>query len=131
VPLSHGNLAASLANIALTYELGPGDRSLLVMPLFHVHGLMAGASDFFSGSYLERSARSAVLPSTDVRRMTVWREVCHAGEKIVQSDVMWRQPPALQSQRLAGSAQQGGRACVHKQHADAGLLSCPSGTQAG
>ena len=43
VPLSHGNLAASLRNIAVTYELGPGDRSLLVMPLFHVHGLMAGA----------------------------------------------------------------------------------------
>lgn len=42
VPLSQGNLAASLANIAKTYELGPQDRSLLVMPLFHVHGLMAG-----------------------------------------------------------------------------------------
>ena len=43
MPLSHGNLAASLANIVDTYELGPVDRSLLVMPLFHVHGLMAGA----------------------------------------------------------------------------------------
>ena len=42
VPLSQGNLAASLRNIALTYELTPRDRSLLVMPLFHVHGLMAG-----------------------------------------------------------------------------------------
>eukprot|EP00884_Botryococcus_braunii_P001865 jgi/Botrbrau1/1167/Bobra.0162s0055.1 len=42
VPLSHGNLAASLSNIAQTYELTPADRSLLVMPLFHVHGLMAG-----------------------------------------------------------------------------------------
>ena len=43
VPLNQGNLVASLANIAATYELGPKDRSLLVMPLFHVHGLMAGA----------------------------------------------------------------------------------------
>ncbi|KAL3141143.1 hypothetical protein ABBQ38_003493 [Trebouxia sp. C0009 RCD-2024] len=42
VPLSQGNLAASLANIIATYELGPEDRSLVVMPLFHVHGLMAG-----------------------------------------------------------------------------------------
>jgi len=25
-----------------TYEFVPEDRSLLVMPLFHVHGLMAG-----------------------------------------------------------------------------------------
>lgn len=42
VPLNQGNLAASLANIAATYELSPQDRSYLVMPLFHVHGLMAG-----------------------------------------------------------------------------------------
>ncbi|PRW45703.1 2-hydroxyacyl- lyase isoform A [Chlorella sorokiniana] len=42
VPLSHGNLVASLANIWQTYEFIPADRSLLVMPLFHVHGLMAG-----------------------------------------------------------------------------------------
>ena len=34
--------ARSLVNIIDTYELKPGDRSLLVMPLFHVHGLMAG-----------------------------------------------------------------------------------------
>ena len=43
VPLTHANLAASLVNIRETYELTPADRSLLVMPLFHVHGLMAGA----------------------------------------------------------------------------------------
>ncbi|KAL4431652.1 hypothetical protein ABPG77_001494 [Micractinium sp. CCAP 211/92] len=42
VPLSHANLAASLDNIKQTYEFTPEDRSLLVMPLFHVHGLMAG-----------------------------------------------------------------------------------------
>jgi len=43
VPLTHVNLASSLVNIRDTYELSPADRSLLVMPLFHVHGLMAGA----------------------------------------------------------------------------------------
>ncbi|PSC68564.1 2-hydroxyacyl-lyase [Micractinium conductrix] len=42
VPLTHTNLAASLDNISRTYEFGPSDRCLLVMPLFHVHGLMAG-----------------------------------------------------------------------------------------
>ncbi len=42
VPLTHANLAASLTNIAATYELTPDDCSFLVMPLFHVHGLMAG-----------------------------------------------------------------------------------------
>lgn len=42
VPLTHANLASSLANIVATYEFTPEDVSLLVMPLFHVHGLMAG-----------------------------------------------------------------------------------------
>ena len=42
VPLTHANILASLSNIKLTYELSPDDRSYLVMPLFHVHGLMAG-----------------------------------------------------------------------------------------
>ncbi|HXG64548.1 MAG TPA: acyl--CoA ligase [Blastocatellia bacterium] len=41
VPLSHANLTASVRNIAQTYRLTEGDVSLCVMPLFHVHGLMA------------------------------------------------------------------------------------------
>lgn len=43
VPLTHTNLATSLMNIARTYELTTADTVLLVMPLFHVHGLMAAA----------------------------------------------------------------------------------------
>lgn len=42
VPLTHRNLLASIRNISQTYELGSTDRSVLVMPLFHVHGLVAG-----------------------------------------------------------------------------------------
>ena len=41
VPLSHANLAASAANVAASLELGPRDRCLNVMPLFHIHGLVA------------------------------------------------------------------------------------------
>jgi len=41
VPLRHRNLLASVANIVRTYELRPDDVSMCVMPLFHVHGLMA------------------------------------------------------------------------------------------
>lgn len=41
VPLTHKNLATSITNIAQTYQLSPTDSTLLVMPLFHVHGLMA------------------------------------------------------------------------------------------
>lgn len=41
VPLSQGNLTASARNIAATLRLAPADRCLNVMPLFHIHGLMA------------------------------------------------------------------------------------------
>ena len=41
VPLSQANLAASARNIAGTLHLASGDRCLNIMPLFHIHGLMA------------------------------------------------------------------------------------------
>ena len=41
VPLSQANLAASARNIAGTLHLAPVDRCLNIMPLFHIHGLMA------------------------------------------------------------------------------------------
>jgi len=41
VPLRHSNLAASVANIVRSYRLSHDDVSLCVMPLFHVHGLLA------------------------------------------------------------------------------------------
>ena len=41
VPLTHSNLSASAANIASSLALSAGDRCLNVMPLFHIHGLVA------------------------------------------------------------------------------------------
>ena len=41
VPLSHANLIISSGNVARSYNLGPDDVALCVMPLFHVHGLVA------------------------------------------------------------------------------------------
>ena len=41
VPLTHRNLTTSLRNIAATYDLTEEDVALCVMPLFHVHGLVA------------------------------------------------------------------------------------------
>jgi len=41
VPLAHANLLTSARNVANTYQLKPKDVSLCVMPLFHVHGLVA------------------------------------------------------------------------------------------
>lgn len=42
VPLSQANLAASAQNIGATLQLSPADRGLVIMPLFHIHGLIAG-----------------------------------------------------------------------------------------
>lgn len=41
VPLSHQNLKASAANIVEALGLNENDRSLAVMPLFHIHGFVA------------------------------------------------------------------------------------------
>jgi acyl-CoA synthetase (AMP-forming)/AMP-acid ligase II len=41
VPLRQRNLTASVANIVPTYRLDAEDVSLCLMPLFHVHGLVA------------------------------------------------------------------------------------------
>lgn len=41
VPLTRANVAASVQNICATYELGPGDATVAVMPFFHGHGLFA------------------------------------------------------------------------------------------
>ena len=41
VPLTQGNIYASAENIRTTLALTAGDRCLNVMPLFHIHGLIA------------------------------------------------------------------------------------------
>jgi oxalate---CoA ligase len=41
VPLTHANLLASARHIEATLQLQPTDRCLNVMPLFHIHGLVA------------------------------------------------------------------------------------------
>lgn len=41
VPLSHANVTASARHIGETLRLIPDDRCLNIMPLFHIHGLIA------------------------------------------------------------------------------------------
>ncbi|HWP47322.1 MAG TPA: acyl--CoA ligase [Candidatus Limnocylindrales bacterium] len=58
VPLRHFNLAVSARNIVNTYKLNPDDVSLCVMPLFHVHGLVASVlSTLLSGGTVVVPAR--------------------------------------------------------------------------
>ena len=44
VPLAHRNIAASAANIRETLKLTANDRGMVIMPLFHIHGLIAALS---------------------------------------------------------------------------------------
>ncbi|MCL6546920.1 MAG: AMP-binding protein [Bryobacteraceae bacterium] len=41
VPLTQANLLASARNVAASLQLAPADRCLNIMPLFHIHGLVA------------------------------------------------------------------------------------------
>lgn len=56
VPLTHANICKSMQNIVQTYDLSEKDRSYIVMPLFHVHGLIGGLlSSLMAGG-------SAIIP---------------------------------------------------------------------
>jgi len=51
VPLTGANICASAGNIKYTLGLGPEDRCLNVMPLFHIHGLIgATLSSLYAGA---------------------------------------------------------------------------------
>ena len=68
VPLRHFNLAVSSANIANTYALSEEDVSLCIMPLFHVHGLVASMmATLVSGGIV-------VVP-TRFNALSFWRTV--------------------------------------------------------
>ena len=62
VPLTHANLSISARNVAETYQLTPEDVSLCVMPLFHIHGLVASIlATFLSGGTLVLPTRFSPL----------------------------------------------------------------------
>lgn len=72
VPLTHRNLMASLRVIVGTYKITPDDTSLIVMPLYHVHGLLgATLSTLTSGG-------TVVLPPR-FSASNVWRHVIRYG----------------------------------------------------
>ena len=68
VPLRQRNLHASALNIAATYRLTPDDVAMCVMPLFHIHGLMASTMATFSAG-----GTVVVPPAFDA--MTFWSVV--------------------------------------------------------
>jgi len=68
VPIRHENITASAANIVKHYSLTGDDVSLCVMPLFHVHGLVASTiSTLLSGG-------TVVVPSK-FNPLSFWRTI--------------------------------------------------------
>ncbi len=72
VPILHRNITASTQNIVAHYQLTPEDVSLCVMPLFHVHGLVASTlSTLLSGG-------TVVVPNK-FNPLSFWRTVRDTG----------------------------------------------------
>jgi acyl-CoA synthetase (AMP-forming)/AMP-acid ligase II len=68
VPIRHKNITASARNIVNTYSLSPSDVALCVMPLFHVHGLVASTiSTLLSGG--------AIVVPSKFNPLSFWRTV--------------------------------------------------------
>ncbi|GLT67838.1 hypothetical protein SLA2020_401160 [Shorea laevis] len=65
VPLTQLNLATSVLNIKTVYKLTESDSTVIVLPLFHVHGLLAGLlSSLVSGAAVTLPAAGRFSAST-------------------------------------------------------------------
>jgi acyl-CoA synthetase (AMP-forming)/AMP-acid ligase II len=72
VPLLHSNVAASAEHIKVSLELTAGDRCLNVMPLFHIHGLIAAVT-----ASLAAGASIWCAPGFDALRFFGWMKAAH------------------------------------------------------
>jgi oxalate---CoA ligase len=94
VPLRQRNLARSMRTVAETYGLGESDVSHCVMPLFHVHGLVASTlATLHSGG--------TVLVPTTFTAGAFWRDGAAAG-------ATWYSAVPTIHQRLLARAAAGG-----------------------
>lgn len=69
VPLLQSNVAASARHIGASLALSPADRCLNMMPLFHIHGLIAAVS-----ASLGAGASVWCAPGFDAMRFFGWME---------------------------------------------------------
>ncbi len=71
VPLTQGNVTASAQNIATSLEFSDADRGLNIMPLFHIHGLIAGLL-----APLSRGSQIFCTPGFNALKFFAWMEEC-------------------------------------------------------
>jgi acyl-CoA synthetase (AMP-forming)/AMP-acid ligase II len=72
VPLSQGNLAASAINIRDTLRFSAQDCGLNIMPLFHIHGLIAGVL-----APLAAGSQVFCTPGFNALKFFAWMDEAH------------------------------------------------------
>ncbi len=71
VPLTQRNICLSAANVSASLRLTPEDRGLQVMPLFHIHGLIAGLL-----APLSKGSAACCTPGFDALHFFRWMAEC-------------------------------------------------------
>jgi acyl-CoA synthetase (AMP-forming)/AMP-acid ligase II len=72
VPLSQRNLCASATHIARTLQFTSADRGLNIMPLFHIHGLIAGVL-----TPLSAGSQVFCTPGFNALKFFGWMDECN------------------------------------------------------
>jgi acyl-CoA synthetase (AMP-forming)/AMP-acid ligase II len=72
VPLTQANVTASAANIAASLSLTPDDTCLNIMPLFHIHGLIAATL-----ASLSAGGSVCCTPGFNAFRFFAWLQQVH------------------------------------------------------
>lgn len=107
-PLSHRNIVANLTGVTTAWEITQKDRLLLVLPLFHAHGLVLGLHGaMFTGADVVLKAGfdpTEVLETISHARCTVFMAVPTLYFRLLQSPLLSKE--ALKNMRLftSGSA---------------------------
>jgi acyl-CoA synthetase (AMP-forming)/AMP-acid ligase II len=106
VPLSHENLMTSARNVAATYQLTAEDVSLCVMPLFHVHGLVASTlATFATGGTVVVPAKFNPLSfwATVREQGATWYSAVPTIHQVLVSRSKGNRPPGAEQLRFIRS----------------------------
>ncbi|KAF2297804.1 hypothetical protein GH714_003202 [Hevea brasiliensis] len=91
VPLTQLNLASSVLNIKSVYRLTESDSTVLVLPLFHVHGLLAGLlSSLVSGAAVALPAAGRFSASTFWQDMIAYQATWYTAVPTIHQIILDR-----------------------------------------
>ncbi|XP_020224960.1 oxalate--CoA ligase [Cajanus cajan] len=91
VPLTQHNLASSVENIKAVYKLTESDSTVIVLPLFHVHGLIAALlSSLAAGSAVALPAAGRFSASTFWSDMVRYKATWYTAVPTVHQIVLER-----------------------------------------